>query len=61
MSLPAFGNSVPVLTSPAQLSAAFDPDGVEVWCDFAEEFAYTNDGHCQYCGRKDHQRAGEEG
>lgn len=44
--------------SPAQMFAAVDPNGVAVWCDFAEREAYTNDGFCQYCGDTDHKPMG---
>lgn len=51
------GGGVLVLDSPSQMHAAFDPDGTDVWCDYAEEVASTNDGFCQYCGRRDHAAA----
>lgn len=30
-------------------------DGDDVWCDFAERVARTADGHCQFCGKTDHE------
>jgi len=44
---------VTVLT-PANMHAAFDPAGQEVFCDFADQRAMTNGGFCQYCGKTDH-------
>ena len=34
---------------------AIDPDGVEVWCDYADREAMTNKGFCQYCGSTEHK------
>lgn len=30
-------------------------EGEDVWCDFAERVARTADGHCQFCGKTDHE------
>jgi hypothetical protein len=38
-----------------QMHMAVDPDGVEVYCTFAEQPASTNAGHCQFCGKTDHK------
>lgn len=43
------------ILTPSNMHAAIDPDGREVWCDFAERIAMTNDGFCQYCGSTDHE------
>lgn len=43
------------LDNPAQMFTAFDPAGAEVFCTFADQPAWANDGFCQYCGRTDHE------
>lgn len=44
-----------MILTPSNMHAAFDPNGREVWCTFAERLARTNDGFCQYCGSTDHE------
>lgn len=44
-----------IILSLDNLSAAFDADGTEVWCDFADQLAWTNAGHCQFCGSRKHE------
>lgn len=47
------GDYAAVLT-PSNMHGAFDPNGREVWCDFADQPALTNDGFCQFCGSTEH-------
>jgi hypothetical protein len=44
-----------VILSPSNMHAAFDPNGIEVWCDYADQEAWANDGYCQYCGSTAHE------
>jgi len=53
--LPNQGTGPAVVMTVANMHAAFDPAGTEVWCPFAEREAYTNDGFCQFCGSTTHQ------
>lgn len=48
------GERVMVINDPSQAHSAFDPEGVAVWCDSAEQPAFTNSGFCQFCGSKEH-------
>jgi hypothetical protein len=43
-----------IIATLSNLGAAFDPDGVEVWCTTFNQPASTNDGFCQFCGATDH-------
>lgn len=54
----ARGERTRAYDTPQQMHAAADPNGAEVWCDFAEQNAWTNDGFCQFCGSRDHAAKG---
>lgn len=44
-----------LILTPANMHAAIDPQGIEVFCDFADRVAVTNDGFCQFCGSTEHR------
>lgn len=55
-------NTIPapaVISTLANLGAAFTPETIEVYCDWADKPAFTNfDGarhFCQFCGSTDHE------
>lgn len=49
-------NQPVIILTPSNMHTAFDPDGIEVWCDRAGQRAMTNDGFCQFCGSTEHER-----
>lgn len=44
-----------VILSVSNMHAAFDSEGSEVFCTFADRPAWLNDGFCQFCGDTEHK------